>query len=227
MNNKKKILFLYGSPKQTSKSASWLLGGFLLKRLTDRGAEIRKVSLVSLVNSKRGNEELVDIVHWCDILVFSSPLYLDCQPSFVIRAMDIIKMNKEKIGNGKGVFAISNCGFPEASQNMVVLNIYKQFTKELNFNWLGGVAVGMGHAYITGCYFLGTFGAFSKTKKAFMAAADNLMQPNLESKMTNDFVINPIMPSVLYLTIAIFLARIVALTNLAFNLHRKLGDVYE
>jgi multimeric flavodoxin WrbA len=144
MNAKRRTLILIGSPKQDLKCASLIAGSVLAKALTDNGASYTLINLTVLMKSEKWAEELLDLVNSHENIVFSSPIQNGGPPSFVIRAMDILKENMSRIGKGKGLFAISNCGFPEAKQNNSAVNIYRQFSKETGLSWLGSFAIGMG-----------------------------------------------------------------------------------
>jgi len=47
-------------------------------------------------------------------------------------------------GRKPAMTAIFNCGFPEAHQNTVALEICRLFAREAGFHWSGGMSMGMG-----------------------------------------------------------------------------------
>src|SRR6056297_2627640 len=57
-----------------------------------------------------------------------------------------IKAEVKLVDEIKKIFAISNCGFPEAKHNLIALKMMKEFSKQIGWQWLGGLAVGMGAA---------------------------------------------------------------------------------
>ena len=146
MTETKSTLLLVGSPRgETSTSAS--LGTYLLKLLEESGFDTAKGFIHRLVNRNEKIEELLSLVNNADLIILSFPLYVDSLPAPVIKAMELIRDNRnEKQKQNQDFIAISNCGFPESSQIEVALEICKNFAEEVNFNWRGGLALGGGGA---------------------------------------------------------------------------------
>ena len=146
MTETKSTLLLVGSPRgETSTSAS--LGAYLLKLLEESGFDTAKGFIHRLVNRNEKIEELLSLVNNADLIILSFPLYVDSLPAPVIKAMELIRDNRnEKQRQNQDFIAISNCGFPESSQIEVALEICKNFAEEVNFNWRGGLAIGGGGA---------------------------------------------------------------------------------
>jgi len=143
MYKPKKALLLIGSPKM-NKSVSENLGMHILGMLRSCGLQTRVLNIARSVDSLAGRQDLVAHINECDMVILSCPLYVDSSPSFVIKALEIIAKNKIGAGyGGKGLLAIAHCGFPEAHQNQVALDIYHRFATELNFKWLGSLSFGM------------------------------------------------------------------------------------
>jgi multimeric flavodoxin WrbA len=141
MDKLKKALLIIGSPKLT-KSASESLGVYLLNSLCCKSVEIEKVHIHSLLKSEKGSDDLLKAIDKTDVIILSSPLYVDSPPAAVIKAMELIVTSI--IGKNQKFVAISNCGFPEAHHNDTALDIYKNFAQEAGFEWLGGLALGAG-----------------------------------------------------------------------------------
>jgi multimeric flavodoxin WrbA len=146
MTETKLTLLLVGSPRgETSTSAS--LGTYLLKLLEESGSTTAKGLIHRFVNRSEKIEELLSLVNNADLIILSFPLYVDSLPAPVIKAMELIRDNRnEKQRQNQDFIAISNSGFPEASQIEVALEICKNFAEEVNFNWMGGLALGGGGA---------------------------------------------------------------------------------
>jgi hypothetical protein len=111
-----------------------------------------KAFIHRLVNREQKIRELFEIIDNADLIILSFPLYVDSLPAPVIKAMELIKEERDKIGrkNTKSFIAICNNGFPEASQNMVALEICRIFSKECGFAWKGGISIGGGAVVING-----------------------------------------------------------------------------
>jgi hypothetical protein len=156
---KQKVLLLVGSPKE-SKSTSDVVGSYLLKKFEEKGYQTEKSYANQLINLECKNA-LLEIIDETDFIILSSPLYIDCLPSQMIHALQVIKehrkVNKRKC---QRLIAISNSGFPEGKQNNTALEICRRFAIESGFEWLGGLPLG-GGAGIDGKP-LDRFGIYSK-----------------------------------------------------------------
>ena len=146
MTETKSALLLVGSPKgEMSTSAS--LGNYLLKLLEEANIKTIKAFIHRLVNRSEKIEDLLTMVNNADLIILSFPLYVDSLPAPVIKAMELIRDSRnEKQRKNQNFIAISNSGFPEASQIEIALEICKNFAEEVNFNWRGGLALGGGGA---------------------------------------------------------------------------------
>lgn len=145
MLNEKKALLLIGSPK-TQRSTSESLGSYLLERLHERGYLCEKLHVLSTL--KNNVEELFSKVNDADILIISSPLYVDTLPSPLIKAFEFIsENNREKKSTKKqSLISILNNGFPEPFHNYTALKICQSFANKEGFQWLGGLSIGCGPA---------------------------------------------------------------------------------
>ena len=145
MTNIKKALLLIGSPKG-EKSTSASLGNYLISKLEEFGMKIEKGYIYRLVTREETIPNLLQMINSSDLIILSFPLYIDCLPALVIKAMEIIKIERDnsKSDRNQTLIAISNNGFPETSQNMTALQICKIFSKDCGFAWKGGIAVGGG-----------------------------------------------------------------------------------
>lgn len=145
MVSRKRALFLIGSPR-TTNSASDMLCSYFINRLQKQIFEIKKMYLSRLLNSSENRDNLLLAVDMADMLTFACPLYLDGPPALVIKFMELIAQHRNAVKNRRNqqLFVISCCGHPAVHQNNVALDIYHQFALENNFEWLGGMAFGMG-----------------------------------------------------------------------------------
>ena len=144
---KKRIALLMGSPKKIN-STSESICNYLEELLNAKEVEVEKLHIHALFETKIGQDGLLSSIDTFDAVVFACPLYVDSIPYVVIKTMELIARHRMETGTLKKqqMFAISNCGFPEASQNKVALIIYRKFAKEVGFEWLGGLAFSMGIA---------------------------------------------------------------------------------
>ena len=147
MNSQKNAILIVGSFRR-KRSASEFIGDFLLKELHEKGFLTEKVYTVDLLNSERMVDSFLIKIDNSDIVIISAPLYIDCEPYSVIKAMENIA-NHRKIANNVKVpqfLAISNGGYPEPHHSDTAIDIYRCFAKEAGFNWAGGLTFGMGAA---------------------------------------------------------------------------------
>jgi len=152
MNYYKKAILLVGSPK-SKNSSSASLGGYLLKKIEEYNIITETVHLHSEISTEVKTIKFFEKLQESDYIILAAPLYVDTLPAKVIKALNLIAENKDKINNDlngskktKNLTVIVNCGFPEAEQNEIALRVYEEFAKEADFKYLGGIAVGMGGA---------------------------------------------------------------------------------
>ena len=143
----KKLLLIIGSPN-VSNSTSEVLGDYILEQLQQKSVVTYKIKVNKIFKEEGGMEKLITAVNNADVIIFSSPLYVDSLPANVIRTMEIISENRKMIEvvNKQTMYAICNCGFVEAKQNHTALAIYRCFAIEAGFAWGGGLALGGGGA---------------------------------------------------------------------------------
>lgn len=174
MNINKKALLLIGSPKgENSTSAS--LGNYLISKLKESGMTIEIGFIHRIVNREEKIKELFKMIDNADLIILSFPLYIDSLPAPVIKAMELIKEERDKLERKKtqNFIALCNNGFPEASQNMIALQICRNFSKDCDFIWKGGIAIGGGGA-INGDPLKKTRANVKYIKKGLNLAADAL-----------------------------------------------------
>ncbi|WP_169735934.1 NAD(P)H-dependent oxidoreductase [Alkaliphilus transvaalensis] len=140
----KKALLLIGSPK-IKNSTSEALGNYLLNRLK-KGYIIETLQIKKSLKDDLG--VLLEKINNCDLLIISSPLYVDCLPAPVIKIFEEIADYREEknLTKKQSLMAIINCGFPEYFHNNIALKICRNFAERNGFHWLGGLTMGCGVA---------------------------------------------------------------------------------
>ncbi|MHA1104561.1 MAG: hypothetical protein ACTSPN_02440 [Promethearchaeota archaeon] len=148
MSQQNKVLLLVGSPK-THSSASFSLGNSLLLKLEEKGLLIDKKFVYKLIRKDDGQKKLLLKVDEADLIILSFPLYIDCLPAGVIKALELIRDHRKPLQDSKRqAFAvIINCGFPETQHNVVATAICKIFARDVGFEWKGALTLGMGGAF--------------------------------------------------------------------------------
>ena len=137
-------LLLVGSPKR-KKSASFLLGNYLLNEFKMHGIKTRTFMIIDLIRFNDKLSLFFNLLRTHDVLIMSQPLYVDSLPYPVIKAMELIHENQEALQlHGKRLLGIFNNGYPEPHHNDVAAEILKNFTDTVGMHWLGFLALGMG-----------------------------------------------------------------------------------
>ena len=145
----KQVTFLMCSPRG-DKSASHSLGSYITNLLEEKGRSQQSFRIYQTLKDVKKIDEMIESINESDIVVLSSPLYIDQAPYMTIELMDIItEKNREgKISKKERLLlAISNAGYLEYYHNNIVLKIYEQFAEENEFTWAGGLPIGAAGTY--------------------------------------------------------------------------------
>jgi len=145
MSIDKKALLLIGSPRG-EKSTSASLGNYLVSKLEEFGIKYERDFVHRLVNREEKIQNLFQMIERADLIILTFPLYVDSLPAPVIKAMELIKEERDRVEpkKSKNFIAISNNGFPEGFQNTTALHICRIFAEDCGFIWKGGLALGQG-----------------------------------------------------------------------------------
>jgi multimeric flavodoxin WrbA len=174
MQKTRTALLLVGSPKG-SNSTSNSLGTYLLYLLEEKGLTTRKEMINQSLCSPEKQAAMLEAVDDSDLIILASPLYVDSLHSQMIKSLELIAQHEKSKPNKtqKTIAAISNCGFPEASQNNVALTVCRIFASQVGFVWAGGLAMG-GGGMIHGVPLHKAGGQARNQIKALKLAADAL-----------------------------------------------------
>jgi len=168
-------LLLVASPKGLN-STSNSLATFLGDQLQQMGVKVEKVLVNQSLDSDRKIEAMLEIVDFCDLIVFAFPLYVDCLYSQAVKTLELIadhENGKSELGK-KSFVAIVNSGFPEAEHNDSALAVCRLFVKQVGYTWAGGLAMGGGG--MIGGRPLDELGGMARNqKKALKIAAQSLI----------------------------------------------------
>ncbi len=143
----KKALLLCGSPKPGPSTSRSLLD-YLAHEFQGQGLEVQVFNLNHVNRDESLMVKILGEADRSDIIVAAFPLYIDGLPFPTIYALERIADHRRGVvgGTTKGFAAICNCGFPEATQNQTALATCEEFSREVGFRWLGGLALGGGAA---------------------------------------------------------------------------------
>jgi len=198
MNKNDNVLLLVGSPKGSS-STSNSLGDSLISRLEQLGLTVGKEYIYKLVRKEEGQMKLLTKVEEADLIILAFPLYVDCLPAGVIKALELIADHRKSKRDRKkqGFAIIINCGFPETQHNNTAVVICKIFSREVGFEWRGALSLGMGGS-IGGRSLEQRGGMVRNVIKGFDLAAQALAEGKDISEEASELVGKRFMPITLY-----------------------------
>jgi len=183
MNEQKEILLLVGSPR-AERSTSLTIGKYLCEHINPSDNSFKVGFVHRLIMRKERQDDLIRMVNQANLIILSFPLYVDHLPSPVIRMMELLYKHREVLLDleGKIFVAISNCGFPEAHQNDLAIEICRNFSNAMAFQWRGGLKKGGGE--MINKYDLNEMGKkVEDLKKGLELAAEALKK---DQKIPND-----------------------------------------
>ncbi|MFD3156790.1 flavodoxin [Haloimpatiens sp. FM7330] len=189
------LCIINGSPRKERSNSSYLVRE--LTKLLDTDIEIKEYFVGNLLKNKNLLNEILSF----DKIIFTSPLYADCFPSIMLEFMATFEdFIKEKNNTRIGMYGLVNCGFLEGTQNRTALNILKNYSKRINFNWRFGIGIGGGE-------FMGgskNMPINSRMKRPIYTAFLSLKK-DIENESTtpmNNILVSPKMPKFLFKTAA-------------------------
>jgi multimeric flavodoxin WrbA len=146
MQDLKNIVIINGSPKVSLSSTSNCLSKVCEKSMKSDALQVLRVNVRESLTHK-GWDEAFEMMLKADALVFIFPLYVFCLPGMMMRFLqDYFAFFRKKGGDaGKTkVYAVVNCGFPEADINREAVEVIRCFSKKIGADFRFGVLVGGG-----------------------------------------------------------------------------------
>ena len=142
-------LLLIGSPKP-GESASRSFGEAVLGRLVARGAETRTARVTPSFRSPEAMDGLMTDLDWADLVLLSSPVYVDTLPGPVMRLLETWsrRASAQEPAERRPVrlALLVQCGFPEARHCASAIDVCEEFCREAGVVWNGALAFGCGGA---------------------------------------------------------------------------------
>ncbi|MGE5678484.1 MAG: flavodoxin family protein [Pseudomonadota bacterium] len=170
---KKRILLLNGSPRKKGTSFSFARTIKILAE--NKGCQADIIHILDYFDGREDINSLKELMEQADILAVSAPLYADTLPYADIWFLERLAALYGKELQGKGFFAVGQCGFPDITRIEPLLECCKYFAQETGMNWMGGLAYG-GGGMIDGKHMeeLGKKG--ERITEGFRLALDNVMR---------------------------------------------------
>jgi multimeric flavodoxin WrbA len=136
------FLALVGSPRANSTSDS--IAHYLADGLAARGWTTEVLSLASAIRNPALWAPLEAAYRRADVISLCFPLYVDSLPAEMTEALE--RLAPLALDRRPGCFGVCQCGFLEAEQNDTALAICREFARDADLDWLGGLAIGAGGA---------------------------------------------------------------------------------
>ena len=136
-----KIVIVNGSPK-ISKGATNAIINTVRETIGDLHQVFQAMQICR--NSEEEKYKLIIAIKSCDALLIAFPLYADALPTPLLKTLQYIESQLQKPKNPPKVFAISQCGFYEASHNKIALDMIQHFCRRTELKWQYGLGIGTG-----------------------------------------------------------------------------------
>ncbi len=136
----KTFIALVGSPRPHSTSGYF--AEYLVDGLAGRGWQAKSLTVCAAVRQPEKWPDLEAAFREADAVAIVAPLYVDSVPAEFMAALE--RLVKSRPGRPGRICAVVNCGFVEALQNDVALDIYRLFARDAGLHWAGGLAIGGG-----------------------------------------------------------------------------------
>ena len=138
--SRKTFAALVGSPRPHSTSGYF--AQYLVEGLAGRGWQATSLTVCAAIRQPSQWPALEAAFVEADAVAIVAPLYVDGVPAELTAALE--RLVKARSGRPARLFAVVNCGFAEALQNDVALDIYRLFARDAGLHWAGGLAIGSG-----------------------------------------------------------------------------------
>jgi multimeric flavodoxin WrbA len=185
-----KIALINGSPK-IKESASGLIIDDIKGIIEKSNKKIMSCSFHKPKISEKEKEELYS----CDVILFAFPLYVDAIPSHLLYCLkELEEYFQSKKKKAIRIYTIVNCGFYEANQNRLAIEIIKNWTARAGLLWGQGVGIGAGGMLA----FLQKVPMGRGPKKSLGQAYDKLVSNILNGRSGEPIFVTPNFPRFLY-----------------------------
>ncbi|MGE5380499.1 MAG: hypothetical protein ACM3NT_05465 [Methylocystaceae bacterium] len=146
MTDVKKVVLLSASPKIGEDSASDLLVDLQDKQMNLNNLMVTRLNVRQCL-TRRETETAFAAMSEADGLVITFPLYFFCLPGMLMRFLqdyyEFVLKHREAVRKAK-VYAVVNCGFPEADINQEAIRVIKNFSDQIGAQFRMGISIGGG-----------------------------------------------------------------------------------
>ncbi len=135
----RQIAMINGSPKGI-RSTSYAVLSHLNDIIADEENHIEIYQAADIVKGKTNISAIYDV----DVIIFSSPLYIDALTYDMIQLMEMIKESKASFKEGIAFIGIINSGFPEKEHTEIAQKMMRNFALGMDFSARGMLSLGGG-----------------------------------------------------------------------------------
>jgi hypothetical protein len=134
---------LVGSPKPVGTSASELIARAFASELRAEGVNVVIHRALEFVHDDSSSLAAAKELARADLLVLSTPLYVDALPALVVNALEQITRVRET-GHEALFVPIVQCGFPEPEHVRTALRMSRHFAQAAGYHFAGALPLGGG-----------------------------------------------------------------------------------
>ena len=220
-----KMTAINGSPKAADSTSAKIIEQ--MERIL--GEQIEAHHAARLVQGETPPETIAAILE-ADILLIVFPLYVDSLPTPLIELLARLERaacrDISRSAAGPQVFAIVNCGFYEAAQNTLALDMIEYFARRAGLPWGYGIGNGAGPMLAS----MGDNWAKGPASSVYRALCDmaadmhrKVSNPNAGTQNTSkpNVFVGPKFPRFMYKTVADLGMRLSARRNKTRNLRAR------
>ncbi|WP_075366932.1 NAD(P)H-dependent oxidoreductase [Desulfosporosinus metallidurans] len=174
----KRVVLISSSPKVSEVSASGLLTARQEKLMKTEGLDVYSLDVRQSLMKGRTESDFEAMLQ-ADALVFNFPLYVFCLPGILMRFLQDYyaywTQRQDGVG-GSRIYAVVNCGFPEADINREAIRVIGSFSRNTNNVFRFGVMIGGGGMLLgaQGTPFVRK--TMSELNKAFSLMAEDIIK---------------------------------------------------
>ena len=144
-----KIVLVSASPKvDQTMSVSSLFANYAKEKLHSSELTVEIIAVRNVLLHHE-TDHAYEALQNADAIMFIFPLYFFCLPAMLTRFLQDFVAKYPTAQQHNKVYAIVNCGFPEAGINLEAMRVLECFSTQTMRTFLGGVMVGCGGMLIS------------------------------------------------------------------------------
>ena len=135
-----KIAAINGSPKANNSASGILISQ--IEAIAETTFTVYQAA--KLIRQESISAAMADILN-ANVLLIVFPLYIDSLPAPVVKVLTLLEREAVKEGGQPPkVYSVCNCGFYEAENNRLALDIIRNFCVSAGLPWGYGIGIGAG-----------------------------------------------------------------------------------